>query len=246
MMSDKSLIPKGNIHYSVADLITGYGVAEGVRHWYSTYKISDAAGKRAIIQGFGNVAGAAAFYLAEQGVKIVGIIDRAGGLINENGFNSSEIADLLAARNGNALHAPNMLSFEEINEKIWSVKGDIFVPGAASKIITKEQFDQMIASGIEVMSCGANVPFKEDDVFFGELAQYADGKMNIIPDFIANCGMACVFAYIMQPNAIITDTAIFKDVSDTVAKALTETHTKNSHLFHLQKTALDIAIGKLI
>ncbi len=246
MMSDKTLIPKGNIHYSVADLITGYGVAEGVRHWYSTYKISNAAGKRAIIQGFGNVAGAAAFYLAEQGVKIVGIIDRAGGLINENGFNSNEIADLLAARNGNALHAPNMLSFEEINEKIWSVKADIFVPGAASKIITKEQFDQMIASGIEVMSCGANVPFKEEDVFFGELAQYADGKMNIIPDFIANCGMARVFAYLMQPNAIITDTAIFKDVSDTVAKALTETHTKNSHLFHLQKTALDIAIGKLI
>jgi glutamate dehydrogenase/leucine dehydrogenase len=37
------------------------------------------------VQGFGNVGSAAAFYLAEMGAK-VGIIDRDGGLINENGF----------------------------------------------------------------------------------------------------------------------------------------------------------------
>jgi glutamate dehydrogenase/leucine dehydrogenase len=42
-------------------------------------------GKKAIVQGFGNVA-AAAFYLAEMGAKVIGIIDRDGGLINENGF----------------------------------------------------------------------------------------------------------------------------------------------------------------
>ena len=43
-------------------------------------------GKRAVVQGFGNVGGAAAFYLAQMGAKIVGIIDRAGGVINEDGF----------------------------------------------------------------------------------------------------------------------------------------------------------------
>jgi glutamate dehydrogenase/leucine dehydrogenase len=38
------------------------------------------------LQGFGNVGSAAAFYLAEMGAKVIGIIDRDGGLINENGF----------------------------------------------------------------------------------------------------------------------------------------------------------------
>jgi glutamate dehydrogenase/leucine dehydrogenase len=64
-------------------MITGYGVAEAVRHYYETY--GGDVKEKAIVQGFGNVGSAAAFYLAEMGAKI-GIIDRDGGLINENGF----------------------------------------------------------------------------------------------------------------------------------------------------------------
>jgi hypothetical protein len=41
-------------------MITGYGVAEAVRH-YETYG-GDVKGKKAIVQGFGNVGSAAAFY----------------------------------------------------------------------------------------------------------------------------------------------------------------------------------------
>lgn len=55
-------------------MITGYGVSESIRHFYSLYG-GDISQKRAIIQGWGNVGAAAAFYLAQQGVKIVGIID---------------------------------------------------------------------------------------------------------------------------------------------------------------------------
>ncbi len=71
--------------YTVADMITGYGVSEAVKHYYSIYggKVAD---KKAIVQGFGNVGSAAAFYLAQMGAKIVGIIDRVGGVINEDGF----------------------------------------------------------------------------------------------------------------------------------------------------------------
>jgi glutamate dehydrogenase/leucine dehydrogenase len=56
-------------------MITGYGVA--VRHYYTIYG-GDVKGKKAIVQGFGNVGSAAAFYLAEMGAKIIGIIDRDG------------------------------------------------------------------------------------------------------------------------------------------------------------------------
>jgi glutamate dehydrogenase/leucine dehydrogenase len=41
-------------------MITGYGVAEAVRHFYAIYG-GDVKGKKAIVQGFGNVGSAAAF-----------------------------------------------------------------------------------------------------------------------------------------------------------------------------------------
>jgi signal transduction histidine kinase len=78
--------PIPSMEWLVADLITGYGVSESVKHFYKIYKDSNIQGKRVIVQGFGNVAGAAAFYLAQQGALIVGIIDKDGGIIDENGY----------------------------------------------------------------------------------------------------------------------------------------------------------------
>jgi glutamate dehydrogenase/leucine dehydrogenase len=48
-------------------MITGYGVAEAVRHYENLRRWCK--GKKAIVQGFGNV-GSAAAYLAEMGAKL--------------------------------------------------------------------------------------------------------------------------------------------------------------------------------
>ena len=88
--------------YTIADMITGYGVAEAVRHYYSIYGGS-LKGKKAIVQGFGNVGSAAAFYFADMGAKVIGIIDRDGGLINEDGFTFEEIKTLFLNKDGNKL-----------------------------------------------------------------------------------------------------------------------------------------------
>ena len=89
---DERLTPSVAKKYTIADMITGWGVAEGVRHYYTLWG-GTMKGKYAIIQGWGNVAAAAAFYLAKNGVLITGIIDRQGGLINEKGFTEAEITD---------------------------------------------------------------------------------------------------------------------------------------------------------
>src|SRR5699024_9505219 len=73
--------PNPERKYKIADMITGFGVAQAVKHFYSIFG-GNIKGKKAIVQGFGNVGSAAAFYLAQMGVKIVGIIDREGGVIN--------------------------------------------------------------------------------------------------------------------------------------------------------------------
>lgn len=241
-----NLSPNPAKTYLVADLITGYGVSESVKHFYAIYKNQNLEGKRAIIQGWGNVAGAAAYYLAQQGAKIVGIIDKDGGLISENGYTIDDIKQLLETRNGNALSYPDMLSFSEINEKIWHLKADIFIPAAASKIVQKSQIDNLCSNGLEVISCGANVPFADAEVFYGDIAQYTDTQCSVVPDFIANCGMARVFAYLMQPTGVtLSEEAIFEDVSTTIHSALKECFEKSSDIHGLQKVALGIAMDKL-
>jgi glutamate dehydrogenase/leucine dehydrogenase len=226
-------------------MITGYGVAEAVRHFYTIYG-GDVKGKKAIVQGFGNVGSAAAFYLAEMGAKVIGIIDRDGGLINENGFTFEEIRTLFLNKDGNKLVANNMIPFEEINEKIWTIGAEIFTPCAASRLVTQQQIDNLIASGLEVISCGANVPFADKEIFFGSIMEQVDQKISLIPDFISNCGMARVFAYFMEKKVQMTDESIFNDTSNTIKNAIVKAHSISNSKTNISATAFEIALKQLV
>jgi glutamate dehydrogenase/leucine dehydrogenase len=236
--------PDVNRKYTVADMITGFGVAEAVRHYYDIYG-GTVVGKKAVIQGFGNVGSAAAFYLADMGAKVVGIIDREGGIINKDGFTFEEIRRLFLNKDGNKLVAPNMISFAEINQKIWTIGAEIFAPCAASRLVQQSQVNQMIDSGLEVISSGANVPFADKEIFFGPIMEDTDEKVSLIPDFIANCGMARVFAYFMEKKVQMTDEAIFLDTSETIKKAIEKIHSLNSSKINISSTSFEIALKQL-
>ncbi len=244
-VEDAVYSPDPSQKFVVADLITGYGVAESVRHFYNIWN-GQLEGKRVIVQGWGNVGAAGAYYLAQSGAKVVGIIDRVGGLLNPDGFSFEEIRDLFLAKQGNQLVADNLLSFEEVNEKIWSIGAEVFIPCAASRLITKAQVDAMADNGLEVISCGANVPFADPEIFFGPIGEHTDSMVSLIPDFIANCGMARVFGYLMGEDVALTDEAIFSDTSETIRKALELTHAQSSAKTNVAKTAFEIALNQLI
>jgi glutamate dehydrogenase/leucine dehydrogenase len=246
IVEDPRFVPEGPRKYAVADLITGYGVSESVRHYYDLFQGSGLEGKTAIIQGWGNVASAAACYLAVQGVKILGIIDRHGGLISEKGMDLEEIKFLFNEKRGNKLHSETLIPFPEANDRIWDLGAQIFIPGAASKIVTRPQVDRLINGGLEVVSCGANVPFIDDEIFFGPTAHYADEKVSLIPDFVANCGMARVFAYLMQPDAEMTDEAIFTDTSQTIRQALQKVQNSDGSSLGIATRALEMSLRKLV
>ncbi len=237
--------PSVNRKYTVADMITGYGVAMAAKHFYDI-KGDSINGKRVIVQGFGNVGAAAAFYFAQMGAKIVGIIDRDGGLINKEGFSFKDINDLYLAKNGNTLIAENVIPFEEINQQIWSLQAEVFAPCAASRLVTQGQIDQMISTGLEVITCGANVPFADKEIFFGSIMEYTDQKISLIPDFISNCGMARVFAYFMERKVQMTDEAIFADTSNVIRKALQEVDNNNPTKTGISETAFEIALRQLV
>jgi glutamate dehydrogenase/leucine dehydrogenase len=245
VLEDPKFTPNGHKKYTVADMITGYGVAESVRHYYSLWG-GGLKGKRAIIQGWGNVGAAAACFLAVEGVKVVGIIDRIGGLIRQEGFSLNEIRELFLNREGNQLKAEGLIPFEEINAKIWDLEAEIFIPAAASRLITRNQVERMVRSGMEVISCGANVPFADPEIFVGPTGVWADEQLSLIPDFIANCGMARVFAYLMSDVAELTDQAIFADVSNTIYQALHRTHSTNPAKTRLSQTSYQLALSQLM
>ncbi len=247
VIEDKQYSPDLSRKYTVADMLTGYGVAEAVKHYYTIYGGS-ISGKRAIVQGFGNVGSAAAYYLTQLGAKVVGIIDREGGIIKEEGFSMQEMTDLFLAKDGNKLVAKNMIPFDEINEKIWNLPAEIFVPAAASRLVSQDQVQRMINTGLEVISPGANVPFADKEIFFGPIMEYTDNHLSLLPDFISNCGIARVFAYFMEAKVALPmqDKDIFEDTSNTIKKALQRAFVKRGSKTKICSTAFEIALKELM
>jgi glutamate dehydrogenase/leucine dehydrogenase len=245
VIEDENFSPSLKKKYTIADMCTGYGVAQAVKHYYELWG-GDIKGKRAVVQGWGNVGAAAGFYLAQLGVNIVGIVSHEGGLINQKGFSVEEIRELVVNRNGNKLMSDDLLPFEIVNKKIWDLEFEIFIPAAASRLITRDQVDRMIASKLEVFSCGANVPFADPEIFFGPTGLYADQKFSVIPDFIANCGMARVFAYFMENQVQMDDASIFNDISQTIRSALVKTHALNQKKTGIAQSSFEIALKQLV
>ena len=247
ILEDQEYVPTSEKKYTVSDMITGFGVAESVRHFYNIWG-GDIQQKRAIIQGWGNVGATAATYLSKYGVKIVGIIDRHGGVLSDKGFDLAEIKDLFFRRDGNKLVSSALIPFEECNERIWGSGAEIFVPAAASRLVSESQVRSMLDHHLEVVACGANVPFQDPQIFYGPIAELVDQQAALIPDFVANCGMARTFAYLMangEQNAV-TDEEIFNDTSKTIENALITMHSQNGQKQYLAKTAFEIALKQLI
>ena len=104
----------------------------------------------------------------------------------------------------------------------------------------------MIDSSLEVVSCGANVPFADKEIFFGSIMEYTDERVSLIPDFISNCGMARVFAYLMGGKVEMSDEAIFSDTSETIKTALENIHKISESRTNISKVAFEIALKKLL
>ena len=245
VLEDANYSPDLSRKYKVADMITGYGVAESVIQYYKL-KNESVKGKKVIVQGWGNVGSAAAFYMAQAGALVVGIADIAGGIINTEGLSFEEVTELFRQKDGNQLSAPDLISFEDINEQIWDVEADVFLPCAASRLVTQDQMDRLIANGLEVVSCGANVPFADEEIFFGPITENVDNRISLIPDFISNCGMARVFAYLMNTGVEMSDEAIFNDTGNIIKHAMERVFDRNGGKTKLAHTAFEIALEQLV
>ena len=245
VIEDKRFTPDVSQKYTIADMVTGYGVCESIRHFYSIWG-GQLEGKKVIIQGWGNVGCGAAFYLSQAGAKIVGILDIKGGVLNSEGFTHSEIVDLIVNRDGNQFSCDVSLSSTAVGDSIWDIGAEVFVPAAASRLVESSHINRMARAGLELISCGANVPFNDSEIFYGAIAEEADAKVAVIPDFIANCGMARIFANLMEIDAEITDPALFRDVSEKIYKSLESIHRVNNSHTGITLAAFGVSLAAIM
>lgn len=210
------------VDLTIADVITGFGVAAAVRRLYER-RDRTLHGVRVLLEGFGNVGAAAGLYLARSGARIVAIRDARSTLIDAAGLDGDGVEDLLRRRTNKLLPAGDARMYTGLERsRFWNVPADVFVCAAISESITADTLSDLARSGVSVLACGSNQPFREGKVGSTVVAQDADRRFSIVADVLANCGMARTFSYLLESNSQADAAPIFDAVSRTIGEALDE------------------------
>jgi glutamate dehydrogenase/leucine dehydrogenase len=202
---------------TIADMITGFGVATAVRHYFLRIG-RPLTGARVLLEGFGNVGAACGLYLARGGARIVAIRDAEKTLLSPRGLTPGDVDMLIGRRTDKLLPTddPRLGSAEAFE----AAEGDVFVCAALSGTLSEARLDSLGARGVRIIACGANQPFREAKIGSTTVAQYADANFAVLPDIVANCGMARTFSYLMETNAQPVAEPIFSAVDATITDTI--------------------------
>jgi len=136
-------------------------------------------GKRLIVQGLGNVGYHAAKFLAEEdGCKIIGIIERDGGLYDENGLDVDDIRGWIA-RHGGVDGYPSG-KYVRDGTKYLEEACDILIPAALEGVINLSNAENIKAPLI-IEAANGPVTAGADEILRKK-------GIVIIPDMYANAG----------------------------------------------------------
>ncbi|AFO90599.1 Glu/Leu/Phe/Val dehydrogenase [Phaeobacter inhibens] len=165
---------------------TGRGVQYALREFFRNPEDVAAAnmdgkldGKRVIVQGLGNVGyHAAKFLMSEDGAKITAVIERDGGLIDENGLDIEAVFQWIA-NNGGVTGYPDA-RYVENGALLLEEDCDILIPAALEGVINLTNAANIKARLI-IEAANGPVTAGADEIL-------RDKGTVIIPDMYANAG----------------------------------------------------------
>ncbi|HEY4866119.1 MAG TPA: Glu/Leu/Phe/Val dehydrogenase dimerization domain-containing protein [Candidatus Dormibacteraeota bacterium] len=161
----------------LADLIGGYGVAEAAAAALE-HLGRPIQGTRAVVQGFGSMGGGTARYLARSGVKVVGVLDVHGCVVNPEGLDVERLlANRSAAGDIDRASLPSGTG-ERPREEWLDIDCEILVPAALGDVLTEANADAVRAS---VVVEAANIPTTE-----AAGRRLHERGVVVVPDFVAN------------------------------------------------------------
>ena len=134
-------------------------------------------GTKVAVQGFGNVGSIAAQLMEEQGMTVVAVSDKSGGLYNPKGLRITEVIQHVRQRRFLAEYK----EAEHVsNEQLFTLDCDVLVPAALENVITSKNASQVKA---RIICEGANGPTTANADRILE-----DKGVFVIPDILANAG----------------------------------------------------------
>ncbi len=158
------------------DSATGHGVALIAARAVADHGV-DLRGASVAIQGFGNVGGWSAHFLAQGGARIVAVSDVYGGIYHDGGL------DIGALRKRAALGEPlaeTGAGDPITNDELIALDVDLLIPAALGGVLHRDNADSVQA---RIVIEGANAPVTPE----------ADRRLEergipIVPDILANTG----------------------------------------------------------
>jgi glutamate dehydrogenase (NAD(P)+) len=139
------------------------------------------AGKKVVIQGFGNVGFWAAKFFEQHGAKVIGVGEYNGGVFNSKGLNIEALKEY-QTKKGSLLGFPGAEKEIDASKalQILELECDILVPAALEKQITKHNAANIKAKLISEGANGPTTPFAEEIL--------EKKGVVVLPDMLINAG----------------------------------------------------------
>jgi len=134
-------------------------------------------GTRVVVQGFGNVGSISAQLMQQQGMKILAVSDKDGGIYNKNGL---DILDVMRHVKEQKVLRTYKGGDHISNTELLALDTDVLVPAALENVITDDNAGKIRA---RIICEGANGPTSADAD-----AILQDAGILVIPDILANAG----------------------------------------------------------
>ncbi len=166
---------------------TGRGVQYALREFFrhpediAAAKLSGSLdGKRVVVQGLGNVGYHAAKFLSEEdGCKVIAVIERDGGLVNDAGLDIEAIRQHIIANQGSVKGFVGA-TYVEDGASLMEIDCDILIPAAMEGVIHKENAPRIKAPLI-IEAANGPITFGGDEILRKK-------GCIIVPDMYANAG----------------------------------------------------------
>jgi glutamate dehydrogenase (NAD(P)+) len=204
-----------------------YLICEAANHMGMDLKKSTA-----VVQGFGNVGSNTIRFLAESGVKIIGVSDVSTGLHNPNGL---EVNSLLEHIDQHGILKGYAGASEISNSELLELKCDILAPCALQNQITSKNASKL---NCRMLAEGANGPttLEADQILI-------DKEVFIVPDILGNAGGVTV-SYFEWVQDTQNFTWSLEEINDRLHKIMVGAF--NRTVLRSQRDKLDMRTAAMI
>jgi len=195
-------------------------------------------GAAVVVQGFGNVGGAAARLFAEKGANVVAVSDVGGSVYNSQGLN-------IAALTAHVRQSGSVIGFPEAdsvsNQEILELPCDVLVPAAMQGQITGVNAGKVQARMIVE---GANGPTSPDAD-----AILHDRGILLLPDVLANAGGVTVsyFEWVQDIQSFFwTEAEVNERLARILSRAFAEVWAAGeTHKVDLRTAAYLVGVARV-